>query len=111
MNRAFITVTLTLHDGDPIEVADYVDDNGKFVNIGYKAEKCVARREAVQFVDADGVETFIPFHAIIGVQIGREVKEVPDAEDKFCVSGVTPSGCDPESSIVDCAQADKGKAA
>lgn len=109
MNRAFITVTLTLHDGDPIEVADYVDDNGKFVNIGYQAEKCIARREAVQFVDAEGVETFIPFHAIIGVQISREVKEVPDAEDKFCVSGA--SDCDPTSSIVDCAQADKGKAA
>ena len=110
MNRAFITVTLALHDGDPIEIADYVDDNGKFVNIGYQAEKCIAHRDAVAYADENG-EYFIPFHAIIGVQISREVKEVPDVEDKFCVSGGSPSECAPDSSIVDCAQADSGKAA
>lgn len=88
--KPFVTVTLGIHDAEEtIEIKDYIDANGKFVNIGTQAAAAINRRVAIHYVNADGQEIVIPFHAITSVKFAKEQGTYTPAEDAFCkpVSG------------------------
>lgn len=83
--RPFVTVSLILHNADTsFEIADYVDDNGKFVNIGTQAANAIEKREQIHFVDAEGNEIMVPFHAIEVLNITKESGEFTPAADEYC---------------------------
>ena len=85
----FTTVTLLLHGADePNEIADYLDDNDKFVNIGVQAANAIAKRQAIHVVvmaDTDvPMELFIPFHAIVSAIITKAEDTYVKPDDAFC---------------------------
>lgn len=84
----FTTVTLFLHGADePNEIADYLDDNDKFVNIGVQAANAIAKRQAVHVVvlaDDVPMELFIPFHAIVSATISKAEDTYVKPDDAFC---------------------------
>ena len=87
--KPFVTVSIVIHGSDtPLEITDYVDDNGRFVNIGSQAASAIERRDAIHFVDADGHENIVPFHAIVASTITKEEGEFTPAEDGFCIDDV-----------------------
>lgn len=91
--KSFRKVTLKVHDiADPIVIEDYVDANGKFVPIGTQAMAMLDKKETLHYKDSEGVETFIPYHAIEEVLTVIEEKEYTNPEDEFCIGGaVTPT--------------------
>ena len=85
--KPFVTVSLRIHGYDsPFEIADYVDGNGRFVNIGSQAVAQLERGDAVHFVAAEGTEIIIPYHAIVAYSVTKEEGEFTPAEDAFCKS-------------------------
>lgn len=81
----FTTITLWLHDGDePKTIADYVDGNGKFVNIGVIAYSALTKHEAIHFKDENGAEVFIPYHAVLAWTVAKAEGEYTKPEDDFC---------------------------
>ena len=87
--KPFVTVSLLLHGNTEVEIADYVDNNGKFVNIGTQAAAAIDRGDNIHYVTAEGVDTFIPFHAIDAVNFAKESDDFTPAEDAFCEEDVT----------------------
>ena len=94
----FTTVTLNLHDVGEVTIADYVDNNGKFVGIGALAACAIANRHAIHYITQAGVETFIPFHAISSVTIAKAEGEYTKPTDDFCKAMECPTTpmCDEE---------------
>lgn len=87
MAKPYVTVSLILHGEDtPIEITDYVDNSGRFVAIGTQAAAMLARHEAIHYVDAEGVETIIPYHAIVAVNISKTSDDYTKLDDVFCVA-------------------------
>ena len=82
--KPFVTVTLKIHGGTTETIADYLDDDDKFVNLGTQAAAAIQRREAIHYVTQAGVETLIPFHAIDGITITRADGEYTKPADDFC---------------------------
>ena len=92
--KPFVTVYLYLHDRgeDTTGIADYIDDNGKFINIGTQTAAMIERREAVHFQEGDD-EIIIPFHAISGVVITKADDEYTKPDDDFCQPPCPEVGC------------------
>lgn len=86
--KPYVTVTLTLHGGTEKEIADYVDDSSRFVAIGTQAAAMLGRHEAIHYVDASGVETIIPYHAIVAVNITKESDDYTKPDDEYCTDAV-----------------------
>lgn len=86
--KPFVTVSLELHmeNGEPLEIADYVDDNGRFVPIGTQAAKALEMREQIHTVLSDGTEVIVPFHSIVASAVTKSEEEYTPAEDTFCVA-------------------------
>lgn len=84
----FTTVTLLLHGAaETNKIADYLDDNDKFVNIGVQAANAIARRQSIHVVvspDDEPMELFIPFHAIVSATISKAEDTYVKPEDTFC---------------------------
>ena len=86
--KPYVTVTLTLHGGTEKVITDYVDNNGRFVAIGTQAAAMLDRHEAIHYVDANGVETIIPYHAIVAVNITKESDDYTELDDEYCEDAV-----------------------
>ena len=84
--KPYVKVTLTLHGGTEKVITDYVDNSGRFIAIGTQAAAMLDRHKAIHYVDANGVETIIPYHAIVAVNITKESDDYTKPEDAFCVS-------------------------
>lgn len=88
----FTTVLLMLHDlDDSISISDYVDDDGRFVNLGVQAAAAIERKDAVHYVDPENGEIIIPYHAIVGVSITTEPGEYTKPDDEFCEPMACPT--------------------
>lgn len=86
MTKPYVTVSVTVHGNDtPLEIADYVDDAGRFVAIGTQAAAMLGREQAIHFVDAEGAEYIIPYHAIVAYSITKTSDEYTKLEDEYCV--------------------------
>ena len=87
MAKPFVTVTLTLHGSDEaVEITDYVGDDDRFVPIGTQAAAALEKRAQIHFVDAEGYEIIIPFHAIVASNVTKETGEFTPLEDEFCTA-------------------------
>lgn len=84
MTKPYVTVSLILHGGTTKEIADYVDNDGKFIALGTQAMAMLERHEAIHYVDANGVETIIPYHAIVEVNVAKESDDYTEPEDAYC---------------------------
>lgn len=84
MTKPYVTVSLILHGGTTKEIADYVDNDGKFIALGTQAMAMLERHEAIHYVDANGVETIIPYHAIVEVNVAKESDDYTKPEDAYC---------------------------
>lgn len=92
--KPFVTVSLILHDADsPVELADYINDDGQFVNLGTQTAAAIARREAVHSNDNNGSEVIIPFHAISAVTVSKKSGEYTKPDDDFCQPLCPEEGC------------------
>lgn len=80
----FTTVSLMIHDVGAKEIADYVDDNDKFVSIGNQAYAALAGHRAIHYVDPEDGETFIPYHAVSAWSVKKEPGEYTQPDDEFC---------------------------
>ena len=84
----FTTVDVLLHwEDEPLPIADYLDDNDKFVNIGVQAANAIARRQAIHvamLVGDEPMEIFIPFHAIVSAMISKAEDTYVKPDDAFC---------------------------
>lgn len=88
----FTTVTLILHGlDDSISISDYVDDDGKFVNLGVQTAAAIDRKEAVHYVDPENGEIIIPYHAIVGISIAKETQEYTKPDDEYCQPMACPT--------------------
>ena len=86
MAKPYVTVSLLLHGVDTeMEITDYVDNSGRFVPIGTQAAKAIEDRSQIHFVDAEGIELIIPFHAIVAVTITKESDDYTPLDDEYCV--------------------------
>ena len=95
--KPFVSVSFLMHgfEDTPFEVSDYVDDNDRFINIGTQVAAELARHDAVHFADSEGVEYYIPYHAISFVYPAKENGEYPVPEDAFCQPPECPAwGCE-----------------
>lgn len=89
MAKPYVTVELILHGEDtPVTITDYVDNSGRFVAIGTQAAAMLERHEAIHYVDAEGVETIIPYHAIVAVNITKESDDYTKPDDEYCEDAV-----------------------
>lgn len=87
--KPFVTVSVMIHGGDsPLEITDYVDDNGRFVNIGSQVAAQLGRFDAIHFVDAEGTEVIIPYHAVVAYSVTKAEGEFTPADDAFCINDV-----------------------
>ena len=85
MAKPFVKVTLILHGSDDaLRIDDYVGDDGRFVPIGTQAAAAPERRDQIHYVDAEGYEIIIPFHAIVASNVTKETGEFTPLEDEFC---------------------------
>lgn len=87
--KPFVEVALMLHGvNGSFSFADYLNDNGEFINIGTQAAAAIARREAIHLYDENqgdnGAEVVIPFHAISIALTSKESGEYTKPEDDFC---------------------------
>lgn len=81
----FTTVTLLLHnDGGELAISDYVDSNGKFVNIGVQALAALQAKKAIHITAQTGEEVIVPYHAVLGYSVTKEEGEYTKPEDDFC---------------------------
>lgn len=86
MAKPYVTVSLMLHGTDSeLEITDYVDNNGRFVPIGTQAAKAIEDRSQIHFVDAEGVEVIIPFHAIVEISITKESDAYTPLDNDYCI--------------------------
>lgn len=80
-------LTVLVHDiSDSVSIEDYIDDNGKYINIGTQALAALKACKAIHFKDSEGQEIFIPYHAVVGYSFEREDAEYTAPEDDFCKS-------------------------
>lgn len=89
MAKPFVTVSLLLHGADSsLDIADYVDNSGKFVALGQYASAALARGEQLHFNDAEGIEVIIPYHAVVEYNVTKTTDDVTPADDAFCIESV-----------------------
>ena len=87
MAKPYVTVSVLIHGNDtPMEITDYVDDAGRFVAIGTQAAAMLGRHEAIHYVDAEGGEYIIPYHAVMAYTITKTSDEYTKLEDEYCVA-------------------------
>ena len=83
--KPFVTVHLYIHGNDtPLDVSDYVDDSGKFVPLGTQVLSMLEKHDLVHFKDSEGVETIIPYHAVVAYAVEKASDEYTALEDEFC---------------------------
>lgn len=91
----FTATIINLHGApNTVIISDYVDDNGRFVNVGVRTAAALSRHEAVHtkmhFVDDDEVvydtEVIIPYHAVMSWNTASVPREYTKPLDDFCHS-------------------------
>ncbi len=87
MAKPYVTVELVLHGVDStVTIADYVDDNGRFVPLGTQAAAMLGRHDLVHFVDSNGVEVIIPYHAVVSYMVSKQTDDYTELEDEYCIA-------------------------
>lgn len=87
----FTTVNLTIHGLDEApSITDYVDDNGRFVNIGVQVAAALTAKKTIHFM-MDGTEVIVPYHAVVTYSILHEEEPYTKPDDDFCKSESTPT--------------------
>ena len=90
MNKTFMTVSLTLHDGEDWGFEDYIDDNGKFQPLGVRALAMLEKHQQI-YINDGGYIDIIPYHAIVKYAITKATHEYTQPEDAFCNEDVCPT--------------------
>lgn len=86
MAKPYVTVSLLLHGQDsPVDIADYVDNAGRFVALGTQAMAMLGRHETLHYIDAEGVETIIPYHAVVAYTVSKTSDDYTKLDDEYCV--------------------------
>lgn len=89
MTKYLTTTTIYVHGNDtPVELEDTTTYAG-----GSAAAAMIKTRRDVHVKDGDGVEIYIPFHAIMTATFEHSTETVEDPEDAFCAE-VTEEGGD-----------------
>lgn len=80
----FTTTSVWVHgQNDYTDFEDYVDDNGRFVNLGVQVAASLSRHEAVHVNDGR-VEIIIPYHAVMSWYTEKAEAPYTKPEDDFC---------------------------